>query len=434
MINLIKIVLNLIGLIILVPIAVLTDLIYFLTFGLISEKIIAGVVVILLIIGFFKVFGEIFLPESFIRYKDSVKTKIKIKSKANKLIKSNKIINFELDKPMPEPVIFRGTLDERKEFLKEEVERVQKTLDNYNHKYVYENNRFLIKDKYKFVDIKRYSFKGKDEEIAFVNDLLPVNIKHIEPIQDEIRRLTQNLNEDIASIFINYANLLKGLNGEEEVEKYLNLYSNRYKILKNIRIVANGQSSESDIIVICEKGVFIVETKNYGKKEQIIKVSASGKWCITDKNNRYSRELTDVTDQNNYHCAITQTLINEELKKIGYNEGFVDCNSIICIANSEVVIENESKQIVVRPSNIITEIKAFNTNQNLSEEIQEKIYKILLDNNLPEKTFEIDGRANRIETELNRLTELLDINNEFNKTFEVYLDNIYGYVLVQRVF
>ena len=118
---------------------------------------------------------------------------------------------------------------------------------------------------------------------------------------------------------------------------------------------------------------------------------------------------------------INQILINSELEKKGYNGQFIDCNSILCIANNDVEIQNNSKQIISRASNIITEIKSFNTNIILSEEIQEEIYNILIKNSLPTKTYKVEGRAERVESSLIELKKLLKVNEKVNSTIIEFL-------------
>lgn len=65
-------------------------------------------------------------------------------------------------------------------------------------------------------------------------------------------------------------NLIKGEVGEKRVyDTMINLGLNAEKIRKNVYMPANdgiGKTSETDILLVNKRGVFIFEVKNWGKK------------------------------------------------------------------------------------------------------------------------------------------------------------------------
>ncbi len=416
--SIIKIIISLFGLILMIPIGILMKIIEFASFGKINEDLafkISTVVVVLLVV----VYTIKFIYK--IRYiildtltPNFVKQNRKKKIIDNFVSKKQRQISKEisLDKPFKDCSFIVGKLEERRAFAESNLNKVNDLIDN-DEMLSYENNKLIIKYDYKSINLERYRL-GNDE-IEVLNKVLPISFNRIRDLKNRISQLAERLNEDIGHTYIEYFNLLKGINGEKAVERTLSLFENRYKVLKNIRVEVDGRSSESDTIVICEKGVFVIEAKNFGRSGQTIKITPDGLWYINNN------PLSNVNDQNNYHCAINQILINNELKSKGYKGKFIDCNSILCIANDDVGIENNSKQIVVRASNILTEIKAFNTDNELSEEIQEEICNIFIKNNLPEKIFEAEGRVERIEGCLIEMKELFKINEEINNTIEEFL-------------
>ena len=56
---------------------------------------------------------------------------------------------------------------------------------------------------------------------------------------------------------------IKGKTGEAIVRKILEKVTGYKKIINNIMINDNGKSRQIDHILICSKGVFVIETKNY---------------------------------------------------------------------------------------------------------------------------------------------------------------------------
>ena len=330
---------------------------------------------------------------------------------------------------MEEVEIINGTLTERKTFLENQIEGINSLLsENKDMICDYDENMQKNDIRLKF-NLTSYDgkYRWTEKDLEYMDTILPIKTELVKDLKDRICVLSKQIKEDIKCAYIDYATLMKGFRGEELVEKSLSLYENRYKLIKNLRIELDGRSSESDVLIICEKGVFAIEIKNYGNSEQTLEISPDGKWSLKDTHGRKIKDLNDVADQNNYHCSINQTLINNELKAKGYTGKFIDCESIICIGNNNVDIKNNSNQHVVRASNIISEIKNFKSDLILSEEIQQEIYDILSKHNLDEKTFEVCGRYNRIKSNFTELKELLSINNdieEVSKSYEYYIKNI----------
>lgn len=57
---------------------------------------------------------------------------------------------------------------------------------------------------------------------------------------------------------------IKGAEGEETVTHFIeDNFSNEYFLLNDINVRHNGKSSQFDHIIVCPKGIFCLETKNY---------------------------------------------------------------------------------------------------------------------------------------------------------------------------
>lgn len=102
----------------------------------------------------------------------------------------------------------------------------------------------------------------------------------------------------------------KGKNGEDAVSKALSIFQGKYRILENIVIPANdemGETSETDVYIITDKGVFVCEVKNYGNENQILHIAQDGRWEICDiHNGRILSRKASATQQNARHCLATE--------------------------------------------------------------------------------------------------------------------------------
>lgn len=208
----------------------------------------------------------------------------------------------------------------------------------------------------------------------------------------------------------------KGHIGEERVNRDLKLYDDYINYLSNIRFEVDGTSVETDGIIVCDKGIFALEIKNYGKKGDTINITKDGNVSITDVNGRLRK--VDVIQQHNRHCALKQKVINKELRELNLVNEYIIINPVIVIANDDIRIENESNIKVVRSSSIIHEV--LNIKENiLSKDIQKEIMNIINKHKLPLKKYSVINVENSIRSVVsnivsgsNYLCELNSVNEE----------------------
>jgi ribosomal protein L27 len=88
------------------------------------------------------------------------------------------------------------------------------------------------------------------------------------------------------------------------------MYKNVWNHLSNIRFEVDGQSVESDNIIICTRGIYTIEVKNYGSKGNYsIQITKDGQWIKVSPNGK-SEAKKDVTTQMNRHIAYKQNKVN----------------------------------------------------------------------------------------------------------------------------
>lgn len=216
----------------------------------------------------------------------------------------------------------------------------------------------------------------------------------------------------------------KGEKGEKNVEEQMKLYDDYITYLTNIRFEVDNTSIETDGIIVSDKGIFSLEIKNYGDENDTIVLRKDGKLSIINKYNK-ERQL-DFVNQHNRHCGLQQKLINSELKKSGINTDYIIINPIIVIGNDKVNIENESDIKILRASSVIHEILKIKEN-TLSKEVQNEIVKIINDNKLELKSYDVINIENSLSIVLDNLVKginyLIEVCNLNEKVYNTISQN-----------
>ena len=242
----------------------------------------------------------------------------------------------------------------------------------------YKNNIDFLNNLYKFNDFSQLYIEKIEHFKKLTNDTKSTELL------ETLKIINANFSA-IANIYQNRYNALRlGIDGEDAVNNSLQLYKNIIN-LEGINIEFEGISVECDNILVCTKGIFILEVKNYASKGQYnLMIDSSGRWV---KNNGYNEEvLSNPNEQNNRHIAVINNLINTSLKR--NLDNFIDSIGIVVIANNTVNIYNDSKsQIVVRASEIYNTIQMY-PNKLTEKEIMQ-IVDVLEKNRSEDKKFKI---------------------------------------------
>lgn len=137
----------------------------------------------------------------------------------------------------------------------------------------------------------------------------------------------------------------KGLAGENEVEQYISrkmdcrVLSN--VVLPEVRESADApKTSETDLLVISDTGVYVCEIKNYGKAGQTLEVKPNGQII---KKDYYGRELENMGSPFSQNARHTKA-VKSVLEAAGL--GDMPVYSVVIIANTDVNVENNSTNIV----------------------------------------------------------------------------------------
>lgn len=188
-----------------------------------------------------------------------------------------------------------------------------------------------------------------------------------------------------------------GKRGEDLVNKNLEMYDHRVINLSNMRFEVDGNSIETDNLVLSPTGIYSLEVKNLGSTGKYdIRVDRDGKWNKVRRGNNGSERsevMSNVTDQTYRHIAYTERLFNKELRSRGINED-IKVEPLIVFANDNVSLENNSDMPIVRISNIYREISKGQA--NYSDELLAILKDIALKNTLPGKEYETVNIVDKI--------------------------------------
>ncbi len=110
-----------------------------------------------------------------------------------------------------------------------------------------------------------------------------------------------------------------GAQGEKDVSLMLSkLRKNKYHVIDNVMLKhANGKTSQIDHIVVSQKGIFVIETKNYSG---IVKGDLNKQWW-THTCGKNKHVVYNIVYQNQGHVkAVKNSISDVLLQNIGYRK------------------------------------------------------------------------------------------------------------------
>lgn len=237
------------------------------------------------------------------------------------------------------------------------------------------------------------------------------------PTEEYLQRFYVQANCLIEETDKDIAILQKGLQGEAQVMQQLKLYEGRYRVLPNIvlpSVDSMGDTSEVDAYIITEKGVVVVEIKNFGNEKQRLHISSDGRWVIEDvySGNILRRIDKSPVEQNARHCLALERLLKEKFGE--------ECNvpviPVVFIGNNKIAIQNESRSAVLRASEFYTFINSLEVKNEVSREMQQNIESLL-------KKEDIGAREFGVKSRLKAMKSLEEMEEAFTK-YVLYNDEV----------
>jgi len=191
-----------------------------------------------------------------------------------------------------------------------------------------------------------------------------------------------------------------GRRGEKLTERELNLvklFGRSGKVLRNLYVPkTNRETSEIDVVFICQKGIFVIESKNY-----------SG-WVFGDEKSAYWTVMLPNREKNRFYNPILQN--RTHLKWLGqYLDGKVPLFSIIVFSE-----RCELKKVTVESSDIhvIKRDRLYATVRNIWDESDD-----VLDENKAAAVYEKLERLTHADQALKE-QHIEDINEKYKKPIQ----------------
>lgn len=269
------------------------------------------------------------------------------------------------------------------------------------------NSNTKLKDAFDNIK-KKYDVSAHEnfvKEIISKNSVRWYDLKFISKVNSEYSKIVNsrlNILNDIEEyssrrisyLFDNYKIAKAGVDGEENVNKELDKYSdefinitNKAINLDNFDCVKDEYVMEVDNVVISRNGVFVIEVKNRGDNKHKtlndsdkILIEREGRWIIVDRNNNKSLWEWNPSEQNGIHIKNLKDIINSKLGLNNCDDSYIEPISIIVIANDKINIDNKSDEYVIRASKLYDTISK-NGNMKLTESQMLNIKKVLDDIN-----------------------------------------------------
>lgn len=300
------------------------------------------------------------------------------------------------------------TLYDQREFFKAEREKLDKISEG--------------------IEVYRRYYKKLSTLAPLINSIDFKNIPELEELSLDV--IIQTLKSDLGILLSEYESAYKnaakssygaklGILGESAVDKELSLYKDKILNLSNIRLETEGTTVESDNIIISEKGIFLVEVKNYGAGHGgKLKISQDGLWTRHDNKGK-EIEVEDITAQVYRHIGITQRFLNEQMKKNNINIPYIEIKPIIVIANKNIKIENESAIPILRISNIYHYISSYKSQHMLEENYWKSIELILNKSNKGAKSYTVPLCADKIKENYKAIYHKLKYFDSIDKQIDL---------------
>lgn len=138
----------------------------------------------------------------------------------------------------------------------------------------------------------------------------------------------------------------KGVSGEDQVEAYLKQHCNaRFLtsvILPGVQDIADApKTAETDLVAVCDNGVYVCEVKNYGKYGQTLEVQPDGAIYKLNNWGEFLENMGSPTKQNYRHYQAVQ----EAMRRAGLQN--IPVFSVVLIANPDVNLVNKSNFCVM---------------------------------------------------------------------------------------
>ncbi len=168
-----------------------------------------------------------------------------------------------------------------------------------------------------------------------------------------------------------YFNNLLGWYGERKVASILlKLNPEKYKVINNLMVKAEGSTTQIDHLVISNFGIFIIESKNY---YGWITGNDYGNWSLTIY--KFERRIGNPIIQNYIHMKVIRSLL-KDYPDISYYP--------IVVFTKRSIFNVNTKTDVVYITDLLATIREYQ-NEVISDYTRDEVYRYLVSLNIKER-------------------------------------------------
>lgn len=178
----------------------------------------------------------------------------------------------------------------------------------------------------------------------------------------------------ISSFYMNKNTIIKrGLEGENRALNLLNNLPSNYHVFNNITVTHEGKSSELDLVIVGDRGIFVVEVKNHNGN--IVGNEEERNWQqhkVGRKGGEYSKHLYNPTKQVGTHVF----RLSKNLKKNGVHFWV---QGAVFFSNPQVSIQVKTDKTPVFNSGdrLISYMKNVKQDRRLTKQDIQKVVNVL---------------------------------------------------------
>jgi hypothetical protein len=170
----------------------------------------------------------------------------------------------------------------------------------------------------------------------------------------------------IFGILKRYTNKITGFVGEKSVARFLSkLDPKKYKVINDLMVNIEGNTTQIDHVVISNFGIFVIETKNY--YGWIIGDESSDHWTKLIYENKNIKQIDNPIKQNNWHIKVLKNLLKEYQDIIYF--------PIIVFTRRSYLSVKTITDVVLNTKLLLT-INKYKT-EIISDQVRDKIYNLL---------------------------------------------------------
>lgn len=211
---------------------------------------------------------------------------------------------------------------------------------------------------------------------------------------------------------------LKGEEGEKNIAAAIANSKYTDNVLHNIVLncsIEGEKTNEIDTYVFTKKGIFVLEVKNYGSENKILRANFGDKWYVVEKDTgKILKEEKNPRKQNERHVKATEMKVYQNFGRK------IPVYSLIVIGNDKVTLEVEAGMNVIGVNQLVAYIDNMPGEEVLSDHDLWKLKRAFEEEDIGGNRFEVVSyreSAYHMRNIYDKIRPYLESNQEMKKYY-----------------